>query len=127
MTPARWDELKTRAATIVEKTIAELPQEVLAEAQKVPVLFEKECADDPEILGIYGHFTPNEIGEANGPIILYLATIDDYCDEEGEDFASEVRLTYLHELGHHLGWDEDDLEARGLGYWARSSRIKSKD
>jgi len=35
-------------------------------------------------------------------IILYLATIADFCAEEGEDFASEVRLTYLHELGHHL-------------------------
>jgi predicted Zn-dependent protease with MMP-like domain len=25
-----------------------------------------------------------------------------------------VRLTYLHELGHFLGWDESDLEIRGL-------------
>jgi len=25
-----------------------------------------------------------------------------------------VRITYLHELGHYLGWDESDLEARGL-------------
>ncbi|MEX2043899.1 MAG: metallopeptidase family protein, partial [Opitutus sp.] len=22
--------------------------------------------------------------------------------------------TYLHELGHYLGWDEDELTARGL-------------
>ena len=115
MTPARWEKLKARAQGVIEKTIAELPPEVLAEAQKVPVLFEERCQQDPDILGTYGHFTLNEVGEANGPIILYLATIDDYCAEEGEDFAAEVRLTYLHELGHHLGWDEDDLEARGLG------------
>jgi predicted Zn-dependent protease with MMP-like domain len=115
MTPARWEKLKARAGSVIEKTIDELPSEVLAEAQKVPVLFEQRCQDDPDILGTYGHFTLNEIGEANGPIILYLATIDDYCAEESEDFAAEVRLTYLHELGHHLGWDEDDLEARGLG------------
>jgi predicted Zn-dependent protease with MMP-like domain len=25
-----------------------------------------------------------------------------------------VRVTYLHELGHFLGWDEEDLAARGL-------------
>ncbi len=115
MTPARWELLKARAGSVIEETIAELPREILAEAQKVPVLFEQRCQDDPDILGTYGHFTLNEIGEANGPIILYLATIDDMCAEEGDDFSVEVRLTYLHELGHHLGWDEGDLEARGLG------------
>jgi len=115
MTPARWELLKARAGCVVEQTIAELPREVLAEAKKVPVLFERESKSDPDILGSYGNFTLNEIGEANGPIVLYLAAIEDYCLDEGEDFATEVRLTYLHELGHHLGWDEDDLEARGLG------------
>jgi predicted Zn-dependent protease with MMP-like domain len=115
MTPARWEALQAEAQGVVERTIAELPPEVLTEAQKVPVLFEQQNAGDPDVLGTYGHFTPHEIGEANGPIILYLVTIAEYCAEEGEDFATEVRLTYLHELGHHLGWDEDDLEARGLG------------
>lgn len=114
MTPARWEMLKARAGAVVEQTLAELPPEVLAEARQVPVLLEDVCADDPEILGTYGDFTPNEIGESNGPIILYLATIDDFCNEDGENFAEEVRLTYLHELGHHFGWDEGDLEARGL-------------
>ncbi len=114
MSPARWDKLTARAGLVIESAIAELPPEVRAEAKKVPVLFEEVCVDDPDILGTYGHFTPNEIGDANGPILLYLATIDAFCREEGEDFGEEVRLTYLHELGHHLGWDEDDLEARGL-------------
>ena len=114
MNPVRWQKLKALAENIIESTIAELPPEVLAEAEKVPVLFEEHCADDPDVLGTYGHFTLNEIGEANGPIILYLATVDEFCAEEGEDFSEQVRLTYLHELGHHLGWNEDDLEARGL-------------
>jgi predicted Zn-dependent protease with MMP-like domain len=115
MTPTRWESLKLEAAAIVEAAITGLPAEVMAESRQVPVLFEEVCASDPDILGTYGHFTPNEIGEANGPIILYLATIADFCAEEGDDFATEVRLTYLHELGHHLGWDEGDVEARGLG------------
>ena len=115
MKPDVWESIKARAERVVGRTITELPPEVLAEAQKVPVLFEHECIDDPEILGTYGHFSLNEIGEANGPITLYLLTIKDFCEEEGENFDHEVRLTYLHELGHHLGWDEDDLEARGLG------------
>ncbi len=60
MTPARWETLKDRAGTIIEKTIAELPSDILIEAQKVPVLFEKTCISDPDILGTYGHFTPHE-------------------------------------------------------------------
>ena len=115
MTPARWIQLKEFAQQIVDRTISEFPPEVLAEAQKVPVLFETESATDPDILGLYSNFELDEVSPANGPIILYLGTIDAYCEEEGEDFATEVRLTYLHELGHHLGWDEDDLEERGLG------------
>jgi predicted Zn-dependent protease with MMP-like domain len=114
MTPARWEKLKARAQGIVDKTIAELPPDVRTEAEKVPVLFAPESETDPDILGSYGHFTLDEIGEANGPIVLYLAALEAYCVEEGGDFASEVRLTYLHELGHHLGWDEGDLEVRGL-------------
>ena len=114
MNSAHWEELKSQAQRVIDATLAELPPDILAEAQKVPLLFEVECEEDPEILGTYGHFMPGELGESNGPIILYLATIEDFCAEEGGDFATEVRTTYLHELGHHLGWDEGDLEERGL-------------
>ena len=29
-------------------------------------------------------------------------------------YRQEVRTTYLHELGHYLGWDETDMEDHGL-------------
>jgi predicted Zn-dependent protease with MMP-like domain len=28
--------------------------------------------------------------------------------------VDEISVTLLHEVGHHLGLDEDDLDARGL-------------
>ena len=31
-----------------------------------------------------------------------------------DSLVEELRITLLHEIGHHLGWDEDDLAARGL-------------
>ena len=31
-----------------------------------------------------------------------------------EDLEEEIRITVLHEIGHHLGWDEDELAERGL-------------
>jgi predicted Zn-dependent protease with MMP-like domain len=109
-----WEKLLAQAQHAVETTLAEFPPEILAEARQVPCLFQPECEHDPELLGLYGDFFPGEVSPAKGPIILYLETIADYCAEEGRDFEAEVRLTYLHELGHHFGWDEDDLEARGL-------------
>jgi predicted Zn-dependent protease with MMP-like domain len=114
MKPAHWDRLVAIAQKVVEETIAEMPPEVAAVARQVPVLFEEEFAEDPEIMGHYGNFEPGEVSEANGPITLYLGTIEGFCLDEGEDFAAEVGITYLHELGHHIGFGEDDLEERGL-------------
>ena len=110
-----WETLRARAQLVVDCAIGELPPDVQVEAKKVPCLFQMECEEDLDILGSYGHFEPGEVSEANGPIILYLLAIQDYSYDEEVDFDEEVRLTYLHELGHHLGWDESDLEERGLG------------
>jgi predicted Zn-dependent protease with MMP-like domain len=114
MNAKAWDRLCAEAQRVVAATIAELPIEIRSEAAQVPCLFERYCDEDPEILGLYGHFTPGTLSEANGPIILYLLAIEEYCLDEDADFAAEVRTTFLHELGHHFGWDEDDLEIRGL-------------
>ena len=38
----------------------------------------------------------------------------DFAEEDEEFFCDEVHTTYLHELGHYLGLDEDELTERGL-------------
>ena len=47
-------------------------------------------------------------------IILYLDNLWDLAEGDPAIFAEEVRTTYLHELGHFLGFDEDDLTLRNL-------------
>jgi predicted Zn-dependent protease with MMP-like domain len=47
-------------------------------------------------------------------ISLYLDNIWDFVEQDREAFLGEVSITYLHELGHFFGWDEDDLAARDL-------------
>jgi predicted Zn-dependent protease with MMP-like domain len=47
-------------------------------------------------------------------ILLFLENLWAYAGEDETAFRIEVRRTYLHELGHYLGLDEDDLEHRGL-------------
>jgi predicted Zn-dependent protease with MMP-like domain len=112
---ARLTQLRERAARVIEKTLAELPPPLAVEAGKVPCLLEAISAEDPDLLGLYENFAPDEVSAARGPIILYLLAIEDYCRDEDLDFEDEVRLTFLHELGHHLGWNEGELEERGLG------------
>ena len=38
----------------------------------------------------------------------------EWYDDEDE-LVRQVRITVLHELGHHLGMDEDQLERLGYG------------
>ncbi len=46
-------------------------------------------------------------------IYLFKDDIEDASDDR-EDLVEQVRITLLHELGHHFGLDEDELER--LGY-----------
>ena len=47
-------------------------------------------------------------------IWLFLENIWDYAGRDTAAYREEVRVTYVHELGHYLGLDEDDLEVRDL-------------
>jgi predicted Zn-dependent protease with MMP-like domain len=113
------------AANAVGAAQRQLPPEIRALARDVAVHYElKPDADvladgfEPDILGL---FTGNPHGTelvhdnpAPPQILLYLESLWEFAEEDIEVFREEVRLTYLHELGHYLGWDEDDLAARGL-------------
>jgi predicted Zn-dependent protease with MMP-like domain len=71
-----------------------------------------------DILGLFSgdaHGTELAHDQPHPPqIVLYLENLWDYAEEDRAIFRDEVRLTYLHELGHYFGWDEDELTARGL-------------
>ena len=72
---------------------------------------------EPDILGLFTgnpHGTELQGQPAPPEILLYLESLWELADGDPAVFRTETRLTYLHELGHYLGWDEDDLAARGL-------------
>jgi predicted Zn-dependent protease with MMP-like domain len=103
----------------------ELPAEVRAAARAVPVHCEPEPGADvlaegfpTDLLGLFAgdpHGTELAHDQPMPPqILLYVRNLWDYAEEDVAVFRAEARLTYLHELGHYLGWDEDEVEARGL-------------
>ncbi|MEW6159802.1 MAG: metallopeptidase family protein [Verrucomicrobiota bacterium] len=111
-----WETLFERADKALKKLIAELPEEIRCEAQRVPWLLEKWPPDSlaPDTLGVYHGFESHTVSNQGGPIFIFVGCIFDYCEQERLSFEKEVRKTYLHELGHHLGLEEDELESRGL-------------
>jgi predicted Zn-dependent protease with MMP-like domain len=44
-------------------------------------------------------------------VILYRGPILDYWCETGEDLGHVVRHVLIHEIGHHFGFSDDDMEA----------------
>jgi predicted Zn-dependent protease with MMP-like domain len=109
-----WEDLFERADKTIKQTVASLPAPIREHAEKVATLLEKWPHDEPDMLGQFHGFEDNHISETMGPLFIFIGPIHELCLEEGAHFEDEVRLTYLHELGHFLGLDEDDLEERGL-------------
>jgi predicted Zn-dependent protease with MMP-like domain len=113
------------ASDVVAATQRRLPPEIREAARSVPVRFEAAPGADvladgfeDDLLGLFtgsAHGTELSAGNPEPPrIFLYTANLWDYSEGDVESYRDEVRLTYLHELGHFLGWDEDQIAARGL-------------
>jgi predicted Zn-dependent protease with MMP-like domain len=118
-------QLLAEAEKTVAATRRKLPPAIRPHAEALPVVYhdwpsEEILADEfePDILGLFAGdplgVEPGLGNAAPAQILLFLESIHDYAEGDPEVFREEVRLTYLHELGHYLGWDEEDLEARGL-------------
>ena len=120
---ADWKKLETLALAEVEATLAALPASLREQAQKLPVTFERRPnralqADgiEPDTLGLFvgPEFAEEDVVPMPPQIILFLDNIWEQAEQNEEWFLDEVHTTYLHELGHYLGLDEDGLTERGL-------------
>jgi predicted Zn-dependent protease with MMP-like domain len=120
-----WQKLHALALAEVESTLAALPAPLRERAQALPVTFERHPnaahrrdGIEPDTLGLFvgPEFADEENNTLPLPpqIILFLENIWELAEADEEFFRDEVHTTYLHELGHYLGLDEDDLFERGL-------------
>jgi predicted Zn-dependent protease with MMP-like domain len=100
-----------------------LPDDVQQAAKKVVISLEEQPGqgmDDETLegdeLGLFeGPMAMDEEGSGEIPKIrLFLMNIWEYAEEEEHDYRDEVGTTFLHELGHYLGWDEEEIAERGL-------------
>lgn len=113
-----------QARRVIARILEGLPPDLRTAAAEVPVCLEdwpdQALTDEglaPDILGLFVGAPRHEHGNEPGPppqIFLYLGNILEECEEAGTTFEEEVTRTYLHELGHYLGLDEEALADRDL-------------
>jgi predicted Zn-dependent protease with MMP-like domain len=99
-------ELKAHLGPLVIR-VEEFPDEETEE--------EMELESPFDILGLYrGVALPHQ--SVSTPrteidmVFLYRRPILDYWCETGEDLAAVVRHVLIHEIGHHLGFSDEDME-----------------
>ena len=111
-------------AHLVEQAIADLPEEyarlletvaVVVEDEPLPgVLKDLDIEDGEELLGLYHGLSLRDEsffragGQAPPQISLYRGPILRQCDTEME-MVQEIADTLVHELGHHVGFDDDEM------------------
>jgi len=68
-----------------------------------------------DLLGLYrgvnlGHKTVGQVSSDLDRIFLYRRPLLDYWCESGEDLTHLVRHVLIHEIGHHFGLSDEDME-----------------
>ena len=134
---------RERFDALLDEVIAALPQRIHDLLDEAPLIVDDRpspelCAElglDPEqenLCGLHsgsmltersvthGHDLPETIHLFREGVIDEAGGWDEWVDDEGETWGGEarvkeeIRITLLHEIGHHFGLDEDDLAV--LGY-----------
>jgi predicted Zn-dependent protease with MMP-like domain len=120
---------KRRFGELVERALAELPPQFAEFLEEVPL----EVRDGPTpaqltrlglgqrdlLLGLYqGRPLTQRSVEDSGrlPDVIYIFQEPiEIVSRDEEELVQQVRKTVLHEIGHHFGMDEKDLEELGYG------------
>lgn len=99
-------EFKRHLGPLVVR-VEEFPDEEVEE--------EMELESPFDILGLYRgvalpHKSVTDPRSAIDMVFLYRRPILDYWCETGEDLAAVVRHVLVHEIGHHFGFSDEDME-----------------
>jgi predicted Zn-dependent protease with MMP-like domain len=105
--------------TLVAEAVDNLPAFVREKLENVAIVVEDQPPDDAALLGLYEGINRLERGSsynlvAPDRITLYRCAIID--EVGGKDLAAirdEVRKTIIHEVAHHFGYDDAELERLG--------------
>lgn len=113
------DEMARAALASLPEPMLQMTKGVVLQVTDFPdddVCEEMELESPFDIMGLYSGVSLMEKQmEAPGGlpdmVFLYRRPILDYWCETGEDLNHVVRHVLIHEIGHHFGFSDDDMEA----------------
>ncbi len=102
--PSEFDEMVVAA-------LDDLPEEFLDVAAGIPVVI-SHLGEEHRA---YGHYIGDTVArdDYRDHIVIYQDTLERDFGHDPDLLRAQVERTVLHELAHHLGWDEQGV--RGLG------------
>jgi predicted Zn-dependent protease with MMP-like domain len=131
--PPISDEERQLFDSVLEEILDSFPEEYLDMLEEVPVIVD----DEPSVelqkeMGAYLEGEPADLmGLHSGPslsdtkkhdplastplIQLFRGPILREANGNRKKLMKEIRITLIHELGHHFDFSEEDLEDRGFG------------
>ena len=112
----------------VRKAAKQLPRQFRTHLERVPVIVQdlpaiellqgQEPPLDPDLLGLFDGTPLPETAESEGvprPNYIYLFQRNlERLAHDREELVEEIANTLYHELGHYLGFEEEDMEGLGL-------------
>lgn len=120
---------------LLDEVVEKLPAVVLELMDDVPLIVEDypsttlckemEIEDRDELCGLFRGIAITEPEDEHArqhsdQVLLFregvwAMAMDDEGQVSDEELRRQMRITILHEYGHHFGLDEDELDALGFG------------
>ncbi len=115
---ARFHEMAQEAFVTIPAELRHFVEGIAFIVEEFPddeILDEMEIDDPYELLGLYQGISLDQesvgmVRQDVNRIFLYREPILDYCDETGETPEWVVRHVLIHEIGHHFGLSDEDMD-----------------
>ncbi len=97
---------------IVRQTIQSLPKEFLSQLDNVEIVIEDDPPPNLPLLGLYRGVPKTKRASYSSlpdKITIYKQPLLRYSKTE-EDAKMQIKHTVLHEIGHHFGLSDEELD-----------------
>jgi predicted Zn-dependent protease with MMP-like domain len=110
---------------LAREALARLPEHLRRHVADVPIRIEEfpdaeteaemELESPFDLLGLYRGVSLDRKSVSDAPhdvdmIFLYRRPILDYWSDSGEDLYHVIRHVLIHEIGHHFGLSDEEME-----------------